>query len=110
MISACDILHLPCTRDLIQGGIAYALRSLPYNFKHGGSSTYERLQHLVAEIVVEIAFRRYLSQQNIPFEVKAALPFHGHERYDVILAGRRCEIKSLLLSQSQHISRIRQNP
>ena len=110
MISACDILHLPCTRDLIQGGIAYALQSLPYNFKPRGSSADDRLRQAVAEIVVEIAFRRYLSEQNIPFDVKAALPFHGHERYDVMLAGRRCEIKSLLLSQSQHISRIRQNP
>lgn len=110
MISARDLLHLPCTRDLIQGGIAYALRSLPYNVKRGGSSTYDRLRHVVAEIVVEIAFRRYLSEQNIPFDVKAALPFHGHERYDVMLGGRRCEIKSLLLSQSQHISRIRQTP
>ena len=110
MISACDILHLPCTHDLIQAGIAYALQSLPYNFKRGGSSTYDRLQQVVAEIVVEIAFRRYLAEQNIPFDVKAALPFHGHERYDVMLAGRRCEIKSLLLSQSQHISRIRQSP
>lgn len=107
MISACDILHLPCSRDLIQGGIACALHSLPYNFQHGGSSTYDRLRYAVAEGVVEIAFRRYLSEQNIPFEVKAALPFHGHERYDVILGGRRCEIKSFLLSQNQQVSRIR---
>ena len=74
MISACDILHLPCTSDLIQGGIAYALRSLPYNFQHGGSSIYERLRHAAAEGAVELAFRRSLSEQNIPFDVKAALP------------------------------------
>ena len=110
MISACDILHLPCTSDLIQGGIAYALRSLPYNFQHGGSSIYERLRHAAAEGAVEIAFRRTLSEQNIPFEVKAALPFHGHERYDVMLGGRRCEIKSFLLSQNQQASRIRNTP
>ena len=110
MISACDILHLPCTPDLIQGGIAYALRSLPYNFQRGGSSIYERLRHAAAEGAVELAFRRALSEQNIPFEVKAALPFHGHERYDVLLGGRRCEIKSFLLSQNQQVSRIRHTP
>ncbi len=110
MISACDILHLPCNRDLIQGGIAYALRSLPYNFQRGGSSIYDQLRHAAVEGVVELAFRRYLSEQRIPFEVKAALPFHGHERYDVMLEGRRCEIKSFLLSQNQQISRIRHTP
>ena len=110
MISTSDILHLPCTRDLIEGGIAYALRSLPYSFKRVGASPYDRLRRSVAEAAVELAFRRYLSQQNIPFEVKGALPFTEHERYDVMLGRRRCEVKSFLIGQRDQVSHLQRNP
>src|SRR5918995_1403645 len=110
MIDTSDFIQLPYTHDLTEGGIAHMLRSLPYNLQREGSSTYERLRRGVAEAAVEIAFRRYLSEQGIPFDVKAGLPFTGHDHYDVMLGGRRCEIKSLLIRQDQQISQIRQNP
>lgn len=110
MISASDILHLPCTNDLIEGGIAYALHSLPYQFPRTGGSLYERLRRAVAGAAVELAFRRYLSEQNIPFAVKAALPFTEHEHYDVMFGERRCELKSFLISQRDQISHMQRNP
>ena len=110
MISASDLLHLPYTSTLIEGGIACALRSLPYSFSRLNGSPYERLRRGVASAAVELAFRRYLSDQNIPFEVKSALPFTEHNRYDVVLGRRRCEIKSFLISQRQQISRVQRDP
>ena len=110
MITPSDILHLSCTHDLIQGGIAYAMCSLPYDFQRGRRSTYDRLRLAVSEAAVEIAFRRYLSEHGIPFDVKAALPFTGHERYDVILGRRRCEIKSFLISDREQMTQIRKDP
>jgi hypothetical protein len=65
---------------------------------------------MVANAAVELAFRRYLSEQNIAFEVKGAMPFTEHERYDVTLGGRRCEIKSYLISQRDQISQVKHNP
>jgi hypothetical protein len=64
----------------------------------------------VAGAAVELAFRRYLSNQKIPFEVRSALPFTEHERYDVVLSGRRCEIKSFLISHRQQISQVQRDP
>jgi hypothetical protein len=110
MISASDILPLPCTHDLIEGGITYALRSLPYSFKRVGASSYDRLRRAATEAAVELAFRRYLSEQNVPFEVKGALPFTEHERYDVMLGGRRCELKSFLIGQRDQVSHLQRNP
>jgi hypothetical protein len=110
MIRASDLIHLPYTRDLTEGGIAYALHSLPYTHQRTGSSPYDRLRRVVAGAAVELAFRRYLSEQHIPFEVKGALPFTDHDRYDVSLGGRRCEIKSFLISHRDQISEIRRNP
>jgi len=110
MISASDILHLPYTRDLTEGGIAYALRSIPYLYSRAGGSPYDALRRVVAGAAVQLAFRRYLSEQNIPFEVKGAVPFTEHERYDVSLGGRRCDIQSFLISQREQIAEIRSNP
>jgi hypothetical protein len=75
MITSSDLLRLPYTRDLTEGGIAYALRSLPYLYNRAGASPYDSLRRAVASAALQLAFRRYLSQQNIPFEVKSAVPF-----------------------------------
>jgi hypothetical protein len=110
MISTADILHLRYTPDLTEGGVAYALHSLPYIYNRSGGPSYDRLRRVVAGAAVELAFRRHLSEQSIPFEVKGALPFTERDRYDVLLGGRRCEIKSFLISHRDQISEIQRDP
>ena len=110
MITSPDIIHLPYTPDLTEGGIAYAVRSLPNAYQRVGGSPYDRLRRVVAGVIVELAFRRYLSEQNIPFEVKGARPFTDPERYDVSLGGRRCDIQSFLISYREQISEMKRNP
>lgn len=110
MLKATELLHLPYTLDLTEGGIEYALRSLNHSFEREGRSPYERLRRTVANTAVELAFRRYLSQQNIPFEVKASTPFTDKERFDVFLDKKRCHIKSFLISHREQIKQIRNNP
>lgn len=110
MPSPADFLRLPYTPDLTEGGIQYALRSLAYSNEREGRSPYGRLRRLVANVAVEVAFRRYLSQNNIPFDVKASTPFTDRERFDVVLNGHRCDIKSFLISHREQILAIRNNP
>ena len=110
MVSSSNIIHLPYTRDLTEGGIAYALRSLPYTYNRMGGSLYDRLRRITAGVAVELAFRRYLSEQNVPFDVKGATPFTEPDRYDVALGGRRCDIKSFLISYREQISEMKRNP
>ena len=110
MLTASDLIHLPYTRDLTEGGIAYALHALPHRYHRIGSSPYEPLRRLVAGAMVELAFRRYLSEQNISFEVKGAAPFTEPDRYDVMLAGQRCDLKSFLISHRDQIAEMQRNP
>jgi len=110
MLTHADFLHLPYTPDLTEAGVAYALRSLAYSYERDGRSPYGRLRRLVANVSVELAFRRFLTQENIPFDVKASTPFTDRERFDVVLNGRRCDIKSYLISHREQIKKIRQNP
>jgi hypothetical protein len=75
-----------------------------------GSSIYDRLRRAVANTAVELAFRRYLAEQDVPFEVKGARPFAEPERYDVSLGGRRCDIKSFFISYREQVMEMKRNP
>jgi hypothetical protein len=110
MLTINDLIHIPYTRDLTEGGIAYAVRSLPYTYNRMGGSSYERLRRIVAGVAVELAFRRYLAEREIPFDVKGATPFTDPDRYDVSLGGRRCDIKSFLITYREQISEMKRNP
>jgi len=110
MIASSDFLHLPYTPDLTEGGIAYAIRSLPYTYDRMGGSPYDRLRRIVAGVAVELAFRRHLSQQGVPYDVKGATPFTDPDRYDVSLGGHRCDIKSFIISHRGQIKALRANP
>ena len=63
MITVSDLILLPYTRDLTEGGIAYALRSLPYTYDRMGGSPYDRLRHIVAGVA---HFHRRISMNLIP--------------------------------------------
>ena len=110
MISTSDFIHLPYTRDLTEGGIAYAVHSLPYTYNRMGGSSYERLRRIVAGVAVELAFRRQLAEQDVPFDVMGATPFTDPDHYDVSLGGRRCDIKSFLITHREQILEMKRNP
>jgi hypothetical protein len=110
MVTASDLLRLPYTPDLTEGGIAYAVRSLPYTYDRMGGSPFDRLRRIVAGVAVELAFRRHLGEQDIPFDVKGATPFTDPDRYDVSLGGRRCDIKSFLITHRRQISSMHRDP
>jgi hypothetical protein len=110
MISIPDFIKLPYTPDLTEGGIAYAVRSLPHSHEHMGGSLYSRLRRIVGSVAVELAFRRALSERSIPFEVKSAAPFSDPDHYDVSLGGHRCDIKTFIMSKRTQISTTRRDP
>ncbi len=110
MLSVTDLVALPYTPDLTQGGIAYACRSLPYTYDRMGGSTFDRLRRIVAGVSVELALRRYLISEGVSFDVLGATPFTEPDRYDLALGGRRCDIKSFLLFHKQRIRAVRQAP
>ena len=102
-----DLVRISYTPDLTDGGITYACRSLPHTYNHMDGSSFDRLRRTAANIAVELAFRRYLTQQNIPFDVKGAEPFSNPDRFDVLLGGHRCDLKSFLISHRKQISALR---
>ncbi len=109
MLKTSDIIRLSYTSDLTEGGITYACRSLPHTYDRMGGSSFDRLRRIVAGVAVELAFRRYLSGQNIPFDIKGATPFTNPDRYDVSLGGHRCDLKSFLITHRGQITFLRRD-
>jgi hypothetical protein len=110
MITAADLLHLPFTPDLTAGGITCACRSLIYDAGRGERSQADCLRSIVAEMAVELAFRRHLSAQDIPFHLLESAPFSRTDRYSLSLGGHRCELKSFLISRREHILQLGKRP
>jgi len=110
MLTSADFLSLPYTPDLTEGGVAYVLRSLPNKYNRPERATFNRMRDSVARVAVELAFRRYLLKQGIPFDVKGAIPFTDPDRYDVSLGGHRCDINSFVISRRQQIKSLQTQP
>jgi hypothetical protein len=109
-LTAADLVHVAYTPDLTQAGISYALRSLPFTYDRMGGTNLDRLRRIVVGVAVELAFRRLLSERGIPHDTLGTTPFTDPDRYDVALGGRRCDLKSFLLSNKKDIRRLRGDP
>ena len=109
MITKNDFIRIPYTPDLSAGGIAYACRSLPHTYNRMGGTDANRMRRIVGGIAVELAFRRYLGERQIPFDVKGATPFTDPDKYDVSLGGRRCDIKSFMLTRKAQINELKRD-
>jgi hypothetical protein len=110
MLHETDLIRLPYTPDLTEGGIAYACRSLAYTYNRMGGTMFSRLRRIVVGVAVELALRRYLYGQNVPFDVLGATPFTEPDRYDIALGRHHCDVKSYLISRRHQISRLRRQP
>jgi hypothetical protein len=75
-----------------------------------GGSPFARLRRIVTGKAVELAFRRYLDDQGIPYDNLGTTPFTDPDRYDVALGGHRCDIKSFQVFRKETIHRIRRDP
>ena len=110
MITAADIIRLPYSPDLTEGGISLAVRSLSQNFDRTSGSLYARLRRIVSGVAVELAFRRSLVERETPFEVKSSLPFSDPDRYEVSLGGNRCNLNTDLVTRRSQVAAMRRDP
>ncbi len=110
MLTPDEIIHLPYSPDLTQAGLAYACRSLPYTYNRMGGSPLERLRRITAGKAVELAFRRCLDAQAVPYDTLGVTPFTEPDRYDAALGGRRCDVKSFLVNQKNKIHLLQTHP
>ena len=110
MVTDKDFVTLPYTPDMTLAGIHYARQSLPYTYDRMGGDRVKRLRRIVAGKGVELAFKRHLNQQEIPHDMLGSTPFTDPDHYDIAIGGRRCDLKSFMLTQKERISQVRKAP
>ncbi len=104
------MLRLPYDATLTLAGIEYAKKSLHYTYNRMRLAPAARLRKIVAGVAVELALRRWLQAQDVPFDLLGATPFTEKDKYDLRLGGRRCDVKSFLISDRSQISALRRDP
>lgn len=110
MLSSASILRLPYDRSLTLAGIEYAKKSLHYTYNRMKLDPSARLRKIVTGVAVELAFRRWLDATDIPYDLLGATAFTEPDKYDLRLGGRRCDLKSFLISDRVKISELRRDP
>ena len=105
-----SILRLPYDVSLTVAGIEYAKKSLHFTYNRMRLPAAARLRKIVAGVAVELAFRRWLDAERVPYDLFGATPFTEPDRYDLRLAGRRCDVKSFVIGERPAISRVRRDP
>lgn len=110
MLTAADFIRLPFTPDLTEGGIAFALHSLPFIYDRIKRSPFDRLRRTAAQAAAGLAVRRHLTGQGIPFRIKETEPFSDPECYEVLLGGHRCTLQTFLISHPEQIAAMQADP
>lgn len=104
------ILRLPYDATLTRAGIEYAKKSLHYTYNRMNLGTGARLRKIVAGVAVEMGFRRWLEARGVAYDLLGATHFTEKDNYDLRLGGRRCDVKSFLISGREQISSLRRDP
>jgi len=108
MLTAPDLIHLPYTPDLSESGCAYACRWLTSRHEYERDYSAAYMRQIAGQVSVELAFRRYLTEQGAPFDVLGLHPFTSPERYNVALGGHRCDVVSTLITRRKQITELRE--
>ncbi len=110
MLTPAALLRLPYDPSLTLAGIEYAKKSLHYTYNRMHLNMAARLRKIVAGVAVELAFRRWLDANGVAYDLLGATGFTEKDKYDLRLGGRRCDLKSFLLSNQDKITALRRDP
>jgi hypothetical protein len=97
MVKEEDFIHLAYTPDLTEAGIAYGLQWFADSCGETGKNILTKFQKLVLNKAVELAFRRYLAEQNVPSMTVPSMSFTSQGEYALIVAGWRCVLQCIFL-------------
>lgn len=110
MTTCDDFLSIECSPDLIQAGTASVSRALVKSVEFASESKFDRLRQGVVNRAVELAFRRYLGEKQIPHQLVEPASFSGADAMDVSFGGRRAVVFGQLVSQRGTIRQVQKAP
>jgi hypothetical protein len=110
MVAIENCIRIIFDQELTSTSLAFVLRSLPYISFTNNSSLYPYIQYQLLQTAVELAFQRYLSINNLPFEKIRGNPFTQPERYLLHLGGHKTLIHAQMINSKRAIDHFLKNP
>jgi hypothetical protein len=108
--TASDIIILPYDTQFSYAGVQYARNSLGRSYNRTAIDNPDDLRRLVTGVAFEMATRRWLEAQPVRYNRLNALTFTDPHRFDLAIGGRRCNLKSALISSKKDITQLHANP
>lgn len=110
MVKPGDIIQLPYTPDLTSAGVAYVRQLLSHTTGHDPGHSQQTLRQMVVDKAAELAFRRYLDEQKVPFATAPGTAFGSQTSFHLILGGWRCNIHSYWIDTPEIVSQVSAHP
>lgn len=110
MASAKDFLILGCTPEMIQTGATFMTRALTNPVHYQRAANFDRLRQGVVHQAVELAFRRHLTEADIPHQLVESASFTDADALDVSFGGRRAAVFGQLVCRRESIQEVQKAP
>jgi len=110
MVKAGDLILLAYTPDLTAAGIAYVGQQLAHTTVHNPRYNHITLRQMVVDKAVELAFRRYLDEQGVPYTTVPGTSFTSHASFHLVLGGWRCTIRSSWVDDPESAQQVNAHP
>jgi hypothetical protein len=110
MVRHDEFIQIPCTQDMIQAGTAYVTRRMVQQAGPAPDTRYDYLRQGVADKIVDLAFRRLLSEQKIPHQFAEPASYAHPDEYEIAFGGRRSVVFGQLVCQREEIKKVHRDP
>jgi hypothetical protein len=81
---------MPYTPDLTETAVREVTRALAQPARFPLLDSFDEMRQRAADNIVTLAFRRYLAEQDVPYETVESVNFTEPDQYDISFGGRRC--------------------
>jgi len=109
-ISSEEVIHLPWDESLTLAGVTYVQNTLSRILGVGPWPSASGLRGLVASLASDLALRRWLDGEQVPYTLIGDEPFTRPARPRLVLGGRRLILQTTLVSSRRAIRRLRGDP
>lgn len=105
-----EFVALEHTPDITQASVSEVMRALAYPARFPHLDDFDSMRQRVGDNIVSLAFRRYLDEQKIPYQLSESLNFSQPDRFDVTFGGRRCIPFAQFICNRKIIQQVHQDP
>ena len=105
-----DFISIPYTPDLSQAGIRRACQRLVLEAQPADEDLIASLIQNECQTALELAFQRYLQENEVPFERREAAPLTAPGDKELMLGGRRVVLRNHHFSGKNQIRRLQRDP